>query len=479
MATRIPTSWTALIATSLLAVGLCSPALAQVDEDEAKKERQKLQDAWTTDDEGGAKAAFLRLLKAQAEWPRCKDCAAKEHRCSQCGSKSDCSLCTDESCGWCHLKQQHWDKERRWWRLHRQLQRAIVTGDADLEADLRASAEESLRRVKARKRRLVAWYVRKQDIEDDLSAEGEGKAQRKLDRTRLPPARWDHGAEVFTGRASLSGFGAIIDARTTEVVNEALTDWGTIRLDFPFSVRRRQSEFRGRARGERTSLRSNMGLQIGLSHPYVELGLFLRGYERVDLDLDLDGRVSYGDRDEGGGDLELALKVPVPMDAVGISRALRLAIYGTSRVEAGSRTRQPSQGEAGVAISFFPWGSRVEFHTNLAGFAREHGTLALSYRAGVAIASELSGHGDAVVRAHFGASGREYEGRATSDLDLEGGLQLFVNQWLKLQLSGFYRVMDSGFREASYQRSLDRIGYTERHEENRVYGGTFSVGFVF
>ncbi|MEZ6186686.1 MAG: hypothetical protein R3F62_16955 [Planctomycetota bacterium] len=371
--------------------------------------------------------------------------------------------------------------ERRWWRLKGRVERALQRGDRELAESLLRDAGESLRGIHLEGASVKDWKRQVAAIEEDLEKPDKSYvAQQTLDRTTFEEARYTRGSESFAHRVGVGGFGDTVDARLAVVRFDRPI---ALRAGVRFGALRSEREFRGATRAEQRTLRSNLGAYVGLSVdcaivPF-EVGLYVRGYERLDSRFQATGSAREKAREEDFGDVQVGVKVPIPLDDLGLTRAGSISLYGLGSIPTGGTVRQDAWAEFGAAVAVHPWRDALQLHLNLAAVTREHGAVAFRYRLAAALAADLNRDGDAVLRVHVGAQGLQYEGRPSSDVDLTAGVQVAFFQRVSLEVQAFYRVSHSGFLSTDERRGFRTRGLAERHLDEDDYGVEVSLGVFF
>ena len=196
---------------------------------------------------------------------------------------------------------------------------------------------------------------------------------------------------------------------------------------------------------------------------------------------------------DGVGDLEVSLSVRPILDL----DWLHLAPFVSGRVPTAEvDVRLPARLEYGVALAISPPQQQVfSLHLNASGETLEKGDNAFLYRIGPSLAFELS---PATVLRLFGyAKGREWEGRARSDLALDFGVQFILTDLfdhallpdaIVIEVGASISLLEGGHRSPDLRRALrskpippsqNTLHLLERHTDDRFQGVQGSIQLLF
>ncbi len=190
------------------------------------------------------------------------------------------------------------------------------------------------------------------------------------------------------------------------------------------------------------------------------------------------GRLSEQDQGLGAVLVSGKLGLRVPKFMFGDWAVAGIAFYALGRVSTREETSDPSEVEAGVAITG-PYGYGFRYQANVAVVQREGGVTALLARGG-ASSVPIAGP-DLVVRAFGHLVGVQHEGGYRPSIDLELGTQLLVLGHLTIDVVGSVRLLETGFVEPALVRGI-REGAGDRVRRVRGEGAftaSFGVGVVF
>lgn len=304
-------------------------------------------------------------------------------------------------------------------------------------------------------------------------------------------------ALALGGDEGLSGFQSLIDARSPQAATDhedyALVFSFPYRLGFGFHAQRIEHDFRGSQRVDLRRDRFGPTFKFGVTllpeKVPIEIGVGVRGFDeertRVSQRVGQLGQAtSTGSkgREDGFGDLTLALKIEIPTGA----DAIALAPYAIGRLPNGDPDVElPARIEYGLAMTLAPGlGEIFAFHVDVAGVHEEHGVSAFRYRAGISVSFVPPGRWF-LARIHAYGEGLEYEGRPTSDVDLRFGAQLIIARWVTLEAGFTHRFVHSGYRDDALRDFVRTPGVgvngpiLERHEEIRSQAFHVALGFLF
>lgn len=198
------------------------------------------------------------------------------------------------------------------------------------------------------------------------------------------------------------------------------------------------------------------------------------------------------DNQDGVGDLDLSFSVRPPLDLPW----LHLAPFVSGRAPTAEvDVRLPARLEYGLAVAISPPQQQIfSLHLNASGETLEEGGNAFLFRVGPSLAFEL---GDSTVLRFFGyANGREWEGRAGTDLALDFGFQLALTDlfesWdhsaaLVFEFGGSFSLIESRYRSQDLKRALrskpvnggNSLQLLQRHPDERAEAIQASIQLLF
>lgn len=292
---------------------------------------------------------------------------------------------------------------------------------------------------------------------DGSDARGEERADRDAAR-----------ALRFPGSLGLTGMQAMVDARIPNDFSlrggaSYTSAWSDrdVRGDFGVSRQREQHLFGFYAGGSALGL-----IDVSIRVPW--------GYTRTKTNRK--GAVDRAaDTVRGWGDVEVAGKVAYGLGPLTLSPFL----YG--RLPTGEPdVRDLGRFEYGLAGTFAVLNSYLALHGNVAGLQEEGGLSALRYRVGASFV--VYSEPDLLIRVYGYQDGIEFEGHADSDLDAVGGVQALLWERITVEVSGTYRLHDSGFVDRATEfelRAADGLTGPLTVEDAEVWSVQVRAGIAF
>lgn len=270
----------------------------------------------------------------------------------------------------------------------------------------------------------------------------------------------------LSGNIGLTGFQDMVDARTPEKLS--------IRGGLRYRVDVLENDFRGAIDATRKAERHELSLYAGGSL----LGM-IDVAARFPFLVTRDKTNRFGlpdlpsDRDHGWGDLDLAAKVSLSLGLVDA------AVFAKGRIPSGEpEVRDLGEFEYGLAASLTLFNHHLAGHANVSGLQVEEGLSALRFRVGASFV--VLDFEDLLVRVYGYGDGIEYEGRATTDFDLDFGAQAILFGFVSVELGTTVRIVDGGYLDDSVRDALRGQGITDRHfDDDGTWALELGVGIVF
>lgn len=270
----------------------------------------------------------------------------------------------------------------------------------------------------------------------------------------------------LSGRIGLTGFQDMVDARTPATVS--------LRAGIRYDLGVRSLDFNGAQKAVRDKQVHDFSVYAGGSLlGLVDVAASIPWSYRVD-DTDLRGARDFVERDRGWADFDFAAKVS--LDVWG---PLTLAPYLHGSFPTGEpQVRDLLEFEGGVAATLSLFNHYLAVHGNAGGFLQEEGLSALRFRAGVS-AVVWSDPG-LLLRVYAYGDGIEYEGRPSTDIDLEFGVQTILFGFISLEAGASVRLLDAGYLSKTTKRSLRNANVFDRHfDDDGTWNLHFAAGVVF
>lgn len=274
-------------------------------------------------------------------------------------------------------------------------------------------------------------------------------------------------AAWFSSRIGLVGMQGMVDARIPE-----LSLRGSVQYDARFTDRDYQTEVELSRRGqEHTATFAAGASALGLVDVAIRVP-----FEYTRYDDQLKGIADpAGQTARGWGDVEVAGKLAIDFGP------LVLSPYLWGRIPSGEpKVRDLLRFEYGLAGTIALFNDYLAVHANVVGLQESGGFSAFRYRLGASFV--VYSEPDLLVRLYGYQDGVEFEGKPSSDLDLEVGAQALLFDLITVEVGGTYRLHHADRVDRATRRYLQRdLGSTERPvlENADAWGLRLAVGLSF